>query len=337
MATRYWVGGAGTWNTSSTTNWSTSSGGASGASAPTITDDVVIDSSSGTGTITCTSATCANLTVTASQAIILGAASSTLAVYGNISFPSGGSFSASTNSLTITISSSAASKTITSNGKSFYNLTLNDATGTCSLSDGLTVNNTFTINQGTFSTNNFTIYAGSFYYQNTGFTTINLGSSVFNINGASSGGVVFNGSSLLTFNYGTSHFKFYSPTSTLSTSVYNVSFYDVSFFSVTTVSITVQNASSTFNSLTFGGLASAVANYTISGNLKVNGTFSTYNTTPSGRVRLKSGTTGTAVTVTAAAVSLSDADFSDITAAGTAAPFSGTRLGNCQEIGRAHV
>ena len=35
MADRYWVGGAGTWNTTSTTNWSTASGGSSGASVPT--------------------------------------------------------------------------------------------------------------------------------------------------------------------------------------------------------------------------------------------------------------------------------------------------------------
>lgn len=47
MATRYWVGGSGTWSTSSTANWSTSSGGTGGASVPTINDDVVIDEGSG--------------------------------------------------------------------------------------------------------------------------------------------------------------------------------------------------------------------------------------------------------------------------------------------------
>lgn len=52
MATRYWVGGTGTWDSTSTTNWSTTSGGAGGASAPLATDDVVIDNNSGTGTCT---------------------------------------------------------------------------------------------------------------------------------------------------------------------------------------------------------------------------------------------------------------------------------------------
>lgn len=52
MAARFWVGGTGTWDGSSTSKWSTSSGGASGASAPTAGDDVTIDTSSGNGTIT---------------------------------------------------------------------------------------------------------------------------------------------------------------------------------------------------------------------------------------------------------------------------------------------
>ena len=46
MANRYWVGGSGTWNTSSTANWSATSGGASGASAPTLSDNVFFDANS---------------------------------------------------------------------------------------------------------------------------------------------------------------------------------------------------------------------------------------------------------------------------------------------------
>lgn len=65
MANRFWVGGTGTWNNSSTANWSTTSGGASGASAPTSSDDVFIDANSGGGAITIASgAACRNLTVT---------------------------------------------------------------------------------------------------------------------------------------------------------------------------------------------------------------------------------------------------------------------------------
>lgn len=52
MATFYWVGGAGTLNNVSTANLSTSSGGASGAGPLTASDTLIIDASSGAGTIT---------------------------------------------------------------------------------------------------------------------------------------------------------------------------------------------------------------------------------------------------------------------------------------------
>ena len=43
MADRYWVGGTGSWTATSTTNWSATSGGAGGASAPTYADNVIFD------------------------------------------------------------------------------------------------------------------------------------------------------------------------------------------------------------------------------------------------------------------------------------------------------
>jgi hypothetical protein len=51
MAARFWVtGGTGDWN--STTNWSTTSGGASGASVPGSSDAALLNASSGSGTVT---------------------------------------------------------------------------------------------------------------------------------------------------------------------------------------------------------------------------------------------------------------------------------------------
>jgi hypothetical protein len=49
MANRFWVGGAGTWDTTSTANWSATTGGASGASAPGVADVAVFDANSGNG------------------------------------------------------------------------------------------------------------------------------------------------------------------------------------------------------------------------------------------------------------------------------------------------
>jgi hypothetical protein len=52
MANRYWVGVAGTWDATNTTNWSATNGGAGGASVPTSADDVLFNANSGLGPIT---------------------------------------------------------------------------------------------------------------------------------------------------------------------------------------------------------------------------------------------------------------------------------------------
>lgn len=49
---RYWVGGTANWDGSNTANWSLTSGGSSGASVPTSTNEAVFDSNSGSGVVT---------------------------------------------------------------------------------------------------------------------------------------------------------------------------------------------------------------------------------------------------------------------------------------------
>lgn len=51
-ASRFWVGGTGTWDSSTTTHWAASSGGAGGQSVPGSADAVTFDGSSGGGTVT---------------------------------------------------------------------------------------------------------------------------------------------------------------------------------------------------------------------------------------------------------------------------------------------
>ena len=51
-ATRFWVGGTGTWDSTTTTHWATTSNGAGGASAPVAGDAITFDASSGGGTVT---------------------------------------------------------------------------------------------------------------------------------------------------------------------------------------------------------------------------------------------------------------------------------------------
>jgi hypothetical protein len=52
MASRFWVGGTGTWDAADTTHWAATSGGAGGQSVPGTGDAVTIDANSGAGTIT---------------------------------------------------------------------------------------------------------------------------------------------------------------------------------------------------------------------------------------------------------------------------------------------
>ena len=103
MATRYWVGGSGTWNSTSTTNWSASSGGAGGASAPTYADDVVFDSLSnataytvtlghsfqGTGTI---SGTVLTITAVTSGALAVGSTITSTGLPTASTYISGGTY-----------------------------------------------------------------------------------------------------------------------------------------------------------------------------------------------------------------------------------------------------
>lgn len=69
MASRYWVGGSGTWNNTNTTNWSDSSGGASGFSAPTTADIAIFDTNSGTAATVTVAATaaCSSCTINKSD------------------------------------------------------------------------------------------------------------------------------------------------------------------------------------------------------------------------------------------------------------------------------
>lgn len=90
MAFRFWVGGSGNWDIATTTNWSATSGGASGASAPTEYDDVFFDANSFSAAnqrvrVTGGAASCRSLTaigVTNSPRIDFN--STTLEVFGSI-------------------------------------------------------------------------------------------------------------------------------------------------------------------------------------------------------------------------------------------------------------
>ena len=156
MATRYWVTG-GTGNYDSTTNWSTSSGGVSGATVPTSADDTIWDANSGAGTVAINVSSEAksidftNFTGTVDF-------QDTLAVFGNMTLGAGMTFSNTTGTPLLRIRAAA---TLTSNGVAFpYDFSVLASSVTITLADDWECNN-FTHDAGsvnpTFNGNNFFI------------------------------------------------------------------------------------------------------------------------------------------------------------------------------------
>lgn len=120
MASRFWVGGAGTWDAVTTTHWSATSGGAGGVSVPTLGDDVTFNGSSGGGAvaISANAALCKTLTLTGFTGSIAKSGSGQVLTAGAVNL--GGLVLDST--LSITIGAAAA---ITCGGGSFGTLSIN--------------------------------------------------------------------------------------------------------------------------------------------------------------------------------------------------------------------
>jgi hypothetical protein len=120
MATYYWVGGNGTWDTTTTTNWAASSGGAGGAGVPTAADSVIFDAGSGASPV-----------VTISSAVGLGCTigaptSGTLTLaFGASSLTLAGNYVCNTTisvTGTGTINLSSITATFTGGGNTYYNV-----------------------------------------------------------------------------------------------------------------------------------------------------------------------------------------------------------------------
>lgn len=323
--TAYWIGGTGNWNDG--TKWSLTSGGSAANGAPGATNSVVIDTSSGTGTITGGTASCNDLTVTASQAITLSGA---LNVYGSLAFPSGGSF-AFTNS-GLVFRATTTGKTITDNGKIQGNVTFNGLEGEWTLTTSLGTANfvTLYLEAGTFRTGNFniTLAGGTSIYlsgsSNTATATraMYLGSSTLTTIGGSSAIQSSASNTGLTFNAGTS--TIVGNANTLDINTTGLTYYNVNFNRSGGGAYTIQNTN-TFTNITVGDSSTL----TLSSGITVTGTLSVNGTSPTIRSNLRSNTAGTQRTVNAAAASFSYTDFRDIAITGAAAPATGTSLGDC--------
>lgn len=327
MANRYWRGGAGTWDTTTTTNWSATSGGAGGASVPTAADSVFFDQA-GTYTVTMTGAlTCLDITVSAGTVTFATGTTPTLAISGSMSLLAGTTWSSTG---VLTFNATTTGKTITTNGVSISaSIIFNGVGGAWTLGSALTFSstNSITVTNGTFDTGNYNFTGGSIQSNNANTRSITLGSSTLAL--SSSIPIVFTTSTNLTFSAGTSQINCSSTSPTFAGG--GQTFYNVSFTG-TNINGAVTGAN-TFNTLSIPSrTGTGVSPITFSANQTITTLTLNAGTNATMRTFLASNTIGTArtLTVTTFTAGAADYDFGDIAIAGAASPISGTRFGDCK-------
>jgi len=332
MANRYWRGGAGTWDTTTTTNWSTSSGGAGGASVPTAADSVFFDQA-GTYTVTCTGAlTCLDITVSAGTVTFANGTSPTFAISGSMSLLAGTVWSATG---AITFNATTTGKTITTNGVAINtSIAFNGVGGAWTLGSALTCtdNSGISIVNGTFdtsSTGNYSVTSQIIFANQAGTKTINLNASTINLSGNAT---QWNIISSATLNAGTSTISISSISSSIGFVGGGKTYYNLTYTS-SAITSQVITGSNTFNNITIPSRTTVgIAVFNIGGNQTINGTLTlNAGTAAAYRTMLASDTIGTQRTLTCAAISGgTDYDFRDINIAGAASPIAPTRAGDCK-------
>lgn len=163
MADRYWVGGTDLWNGTAGLKWSSTSGGAGGASLPTAADDVFFNAASGAA-ITCTlsaSRVAKSVNFTGFTGNFSMPGGTTLTLSGSATFSTGMTLTIAGTSTAIVFNATA---TITSAGKTLPGVTFSASGATLTLADALTVSpiNSTVLTAGTINLNGFTLSTGVF-------------------------------------------------------------------------------------------------------------------------------------------------------------------------------
>ena len=176
MANRYWVGGTGDWDDSSTTHWSDTSGGSSGASIPTSSDDITFDNNSHNDNYTVTvvdTAYCADITMDkpdgVGKKITFDTTFYDLHIYGILNFTGGSAGITMPFDRKLQFKATAGTKTIYTNGVSLdCDIKIDGSGGTFQLLSDLTINRlsaallTLELSNGTFDANSKKVKITSF-------------------------------------------------------------------------------------------------------------------------------------------------------------------------------
>ena len=283
MADRYWVGGSGTW--SSTTKWSTTSNGSSGASVPTAADNAIFDASSDSGadiTVTFTAAaTCLNLTMSAIDQNLTFTGAFTLSVVGNLSLSATKTIDVT--GITALSMTGTTTRTITSSGGTLTGgITFNGSGGTFTLQDALTLSGTATLTNGTLALSSYTFTCSTFSSSNGNTRTISFGTGKIVITSAATAtvwttatttGLSVSGTPLVELTGGG------ATTKTISAGALSEA-NSISFQLSTTAGTVAFTASNTVRNLTIANNSFTLSNITLTiyGNLTINGTSPTLTT-----------------------------------------------------------
>jgi hypothetical protein len=355
MADRYWVGGSGNWDASSTTNWSASSGGLGGASAPTLIDNVIFDAGSNTGTnpftvtitgVAATPATCANFStggaggaLDGAMTLAFGTTTEILDVYGSFTLPA---VNFSTSGGTLTTAGQlrfrgSSLNTITTAGVTITAPVEIAGTGSWILGSALTVSNNLFVTTGTFDTtaSNYALTVTQLASTGSGVRSIVLNSSAVTLTSTTTV-VNFSTATNLTFNSGNSTITISGASTTFlgGGQIFN----NVTFTSVAagTHQITGANTFNNFNCagrnaaglriLSFGANTAVIGTMTLG---TTNSVFQRFQIHANNNATTPGATVGTQIILDVTTVAtLSDVDFRDIRVVGDSVPWSGTRLGN---------
>jgi hypothetical protein len=323
MAARYWVGGAGTWDASSTTHWSTASSGASGASAPTSADNVIFDQAASYTVTVSTGAVCADLTVSTGTPTFGG--SGNLSVSGSLALNATSVWS---NTGTTTFAATAVGKTINTAGVNMAgHFTFDGVGGGWALSGAFTMTTAggnFTLTNGSFNMNGFNLTVMNFVSNGTTARTFTMGSGTLTANYT----VVSINTTNLTLNPGTSTLNLAAASSSSCglTVTGAATFYNVTC-GVKTVSITGSLTCTNFTvSPATGGGAHDIA---VNGSVTVTGSVSMNGGDAQNPTYFHGLTASVTAAITAAAwPSPADIIFAFVAVTGAAAPITVTRGGD---------
>ena len=336
MADRYWVGGSGTWNNVSTTNWSTTSGGPTGASPPVAGDDVFFNSASnGTSyTVTMVASTTyayRNITINGpltGTVTFSSGSSATHNISGSVAVAASGVASLGSNLWSsVNLTATTSGQTISLNGNTFSTVTFNGVGGAWTITtNGGAASNT-TLTAGTLNLDSVTWNAGNdFISSNSNVRALNLGSATINVGDD----WTFTTTTNLTFSAGTSTINM-TGTSTAAFGGGGLTYNTVNFAPSGTGVTQNISGENTFVNVSFLGPtgSSSYNSYQIANNQIITGTLTATGASAIRRIFLRSTTITTTITLTAAAVALAQVDFQSITVAGAAVPATGTGLGDC--------